>query len=133
MSVINGIDYNRIADLAEATGRPFHKLCARAEKGLPLRNLAKPDDEWVDYRGAAKILCATYSSLAGTLSQKCEIEYFGIEWKTRSMTGAKVGKRGCGVLFKRADLVVVNNIRTGARLSLAAALKVYQAMELGRI
>jgi len=133
MSVINGIDYDRLAEIADQQRVPFHKLCERAEKGLPLRNLVHQDDEWVDYRGAANILNVKYNSLAGQLSQNCELEYWGIEWKTRSVSGAREGKRGCGVLFKRADLVIVRNIKTHAHLSLISALKVFQAMEQGRI
>jgi len=39
MSVINNIDYDHLAHLAKTSKTPFHLLCQRAEKGLPLNNL----------------------------------------------------------------------------------------------
>lgn len=129
--IVNGVDYTKVAAIADQTGISYNVLCKRAERGE--RMLLEVDDNWVDYRGAADVLSVQYHSLAGQLSQKCEIEYFGIEWKTRSMNNAKEGKRGCGVLFKKADLERVAEIRAGAHLGLFAALKVFQAMKQGRI
>jgi len=133
MSVINGIDYDHLAAVSESSGVQFHTLCQRAEKGLPIRDLVGEDDEWVNYKSTAKILDSAYGSLASTLtSAHCELDYYGIRWKSRSRV-KKSGKRGCGVLFKRADLIVIRNIKTHAHLSLTSALKVFQAMQLGRI
>lgn len=133
MSVINGIDYDYLATIAETSRVPFHKLCERAEKGLPIRNMIGADEEWVDYRGASEILRYKYNTLAGTLtSPDADLEYWGIKWKTRSRV-KPMGKRGCGVLFKRSDLVLVNQIRKHTHLSLKAALRVHQAMVQGLI
>jgi hypothetical protein len=129
--IVNGVDYTKIASIAEQSGISYDALCKRAERGERL--LVETSHDWVDYRGAADILCVQYHSLAGQLSQKCELEYFGIEWKSRSMNKAIQGKRGCGVLFKRSDLERVAEIRVGAHLGLFAALKVFQAMKQGRI
>lgn len=132
MSVINGIDYDNLARMAEQHRVPFHVLCERAEMGRPLLNKKVEDLEWIGYQMAAEILGSTYQGLASLFTYKCELDYWGIEWKTKSMVKPK-GKRGCGVLFKRADIVIVKNIRDGAKLSLIAALKVFQAMEQGKI
>jgi len=128
--IVNGVDYTKIASIAEQTGVSYDVLCQRAEKGE--RILVEPSDGWVDYKKAANLLSVEYTSLAGQLSQNCELEYFGIEWKTLSIVKPK-GKRGCGVLFKKADIERVNEIRRGARLGLVAALRVFQAMKQGKI
>jgi len=132
---INNIDYDHLAYLADKSRVPFHKLCERAEKGLPLENMVQEDPNiWVSYPMAARLLCARRSTLHAIMTQDTHLEkdYWGIEWKSKSKTKEKA-KRGCGVLFKRADIVIVNNIRTGAHISLMAALKVFQAMEQGKI
>ena len=135
MSVINGIDYDNLAHLAKTSRVPFHTLCLRAEKGLPLESGVPEDEEWISYWSVSQILNMKHNTLFGAMTHVCkELDYFGIEWKTRSQNSSvKEGKRGCGILFKRADIIVLNNIRVGAKLSLISALKVYQAMELGRI
>ena len=134
MSIINGIDYDNLAHLAKTSRVPFHTLCLRAEKGEPLESGIAEDDEWISYWGVSQILNMKHNTLFGAMTHVCkEVDYFGIEWKTRSKRTDIEGKRGCGVLFKRADIIVLNNIRIGAKLSLISALKVFQAMELGRI
>lgn len=132
MSVINGIDYDNLARMADQHHVPFHKLCERAEMGKPLLNEDRQDSDWVNYKVAAGLLGSTYQGLASLFTYKCELDYWGIEWKTKSMVKPK-GKRGCGVLFKRADIIIVKNIQKGAGLSLISALRVFQAMEQGKI
>ena len=130
---VNGIDYGHLASIAESSRVPFHILCQRAEKGLPIRDMAPADDNWVDYTTAAEILDTAYGSLASTITSKhCQLEYYGIQWMSRSRVNSK-SKRGCGVLFKRADLVAVRKIKQEVHLGLTAALKVFQAIQMGRI
>lgn len=135
MSVINGIDYDNLAHIAETSRVPFHVLCERAEKGKPLHHEVRESSmEWVGYQEAAQLLYSPQTTIASafTTNSGMQLEYWGIEWKTKSLIKPKA-KRGCGVLFKRADIIVVNNIRIGAHISLIAALKVFQAMEQGKI
>jgi len=132
MSVINGIDYDNIAQISKESGVPFHVLCQRAEKGEKLQGGRMIEDPmvWVGYDMAGRLLGA--KSLATSFTQgNPELDYWGIEWKTRSLVKPK-GRRGCGVLFKRADIAKVNEIRAGANLSITAALKVFQAMKQGK-
>ena len=129
MSIINGIDYDNLAELAEHNRVPFHILCQRAEKGLPIEEVIDPN--WVDYEEAARIIGCKYYTLAGRLSQGCDLEYWGITWKSKSKV-KPTGKRGCGVLFKKTDLLLIRKIRLGAHLSLTSALKVYEAMKQGK-
>ena len=132
MSIINGIDYDNLAKIAETSRVPFHVLCERAESGKPIERTKRGDEEWTDYHEAAEILNCNYTHLAGVLTDsEQELEYWGIKWKTRSRVKPQ-GKRGCGVLFKRADLVLVGRIRRYAHLSLKGALRVNQAMVQGR-
>ena len=135
MTAINEIDYDYLADLAKNNRVPFHKLCQRAEKGLPLLGVVQKDlDEWVGYAMAAKLLCSRLPTVhsAFTTNNGMEIEYWGVEWKSRSLIKPK-GKRGCGVFFKRQDILAINNIRLGAHVSLICACKVFQAQKQGRI
>jgi len=131
---INGIDYDNIAHISDKTGVPFHVLCLRAEKGEKLQGGRAIEDPmvWIGYGLAGRLLGTKCTSVASVMTQgKPELEYWGVEWKTRSLVKPK-GKRGCGVLFKRADIVKVNEIRLGAHISLTAALKVFQAMKQGK-
>ena len=133
MSVINNIDYDHLTHLAKTSRVPSHKLCERAEKGLPLNNLVEEDpNEWVGYPMVSQLLSSPYSTLLSLFTQQNDLDYWGIEWKSRSLVKAK-GKRGCGVLFKRTDITLVNSIRVGAHISLMAALKVFQAIRQGKI
>lgn len=130
---IKSIDYAKLADIAQTSRISFETLCKRAEKGQPLNHMESEDPDWVGYYEASDILMTKYASLASSLTHCTkEIDYFGIGWKTKSKVKPK-GKRGCGVLFYRADLVMVAKIKRGARLSTLAALRVFQAMQMGRI
>jgi len=133
MSIINNIDYDNLAHIAKTSRVPFHVLCQRAEKGQSLNTLVEEDpNEWVAYPMTAKLLCTTRTSLFALFTQQNDIDYWGIEWKSRSLIKPK-GKRGCGVLFKRADINFINTVRVGAHISLMAALKVFQAIRQGKI
>lgn len=130
---IKDIDYKYLADIALTSRISFEKLCERAEKGQPLDHMTSDNPNWVNYNEAADIMSISYASLASAFTNKTpKIEYYGIKWKTKSKVKPK-GKRGCGVLFYRADLVVVVNIKKNANLSLGAALRVFQSMEMGEI
>jgi len=131
---VNQIDYAHLAHLAETSRVPFHTLCQRAEKGESMEDYVQEDPrEWVDYHEAAKILSMSYSSLASTFtSHHCLADYFGVKWRSKSRNNPK-SKRGCGVLFKREDLVRITEIKKVIGISQFAALKVFQAMRLGNI
>ena len=133
MSIINGIDYDNLAEMAETSRVSFETLCKRAERGLPLAHTEEQSPDWVGYQEAAKILRTSYGHLAGVFTSKeMELEYWGIKWKTRSLVKPQ-GKRGCGVLFYKPDLIVVANIKKYTHMSIMNALRVYQAMEGGHI
>lgn len=135
MTDIRSIDYEKLANMSAVEGVPFEKLCERAEKGRPLRNLVAPTEEWIDYREAAKVINCQYGSIASYFTDdRAEVDYWGIEWKTRSTNpNVKFGKRGCGVLFKRSDVERVAQIRRAAGISTAAALRVFEALFLDKI
>ena len=130
---IKDIDYTYLASIAETGRTSFEVLCARAERGEPIHPIEK-DPEWVSYHEAADILNTTYATLAGVFtSPRCQLPYHGIHWKTKSKNNPKEGKRGCGVLFYKPDLVVIANIRKHTRFQLLTALRVFEAMERGLI
>ncbi len=130
---IRDIDYAKLAKIADNHRVSFVTLCKRAEKGQPLDYMNTNSPDWVDYNEAADIMSITYASLASAFTNDTStIEYYGVGWKTKSKTKPK-GKRGCGVLFRRADLIIVVNIKKSANLSLGAALRVFQAMKMGEI
>jgi len=135
MTAINQIDYHHLAKMSSATGIPFDTLCERAERGENLveRALRQPDNEWLTYEQAAKMLFTSISSLSGVLTHPTRtLEYWGIEWQTRSKTKSK-GKRGCGVLFSKKDLLQIKAIKQATKLQLLTTLRVFQAMKQGRI
>ena len=129
---IKDIDYKMLAAMAQTGRISFEVLCKRAEEGKPLSEEKTVDPDWVDYHEAAAILGATYLSLTGSFTDpSAVIDYFGIHWQSKSKTLSK-GKRGCGVLFYRADLIVIRNIKQ-AGFQLRTALRIFQAMERGLI
>ena len=131
MSIINGIDYDNLAHISKTHNVPFHILCERAEKG-ELLQVDEDPFEWVAYSMAATLLSVRYCTLTDRLnSPEKSIEYWGIEWKSRSLVDHKA-KQGCGVLFKRADINKIKTIKDSAHISLRAALKVFEAMALGK-
>lgn len=139
----NGIDYHRLAILADATaGVTFETLCERAENGAVtdaelLPALVPVTKDWILIHDVIFILgisLATWNSIIG--KHPTEL-YFGIGAKTRSIKvklgrGGK-GARGCGVLFYRRDIQRLATIKRGARLSLHSALRVFCAMKQGKI
>lgn len=133
MPAIRDIDYHHLAKLAETSRVSFETLCKRAEKGEPLHHERMPNSEWVEYHDAADIMFTGYASLSSAMTHVCaELEYFGVRWKTKSKNN-KLSKRGCGIMFNRADLVTVANIKRSASVSTLAALRVFEAMTQGQI
>ena len=87
---INSIDYEHIAHIAKESGVPFHVLCLQAEKGEKIQGGRALEDPmvWVGYGIAGRLLRAR--SLPSAFTQgNPELEYWGIEWKTRSLVKPK--------------------------------------------
>lgn len=136
MTAVNQIDYEKLANMAREENVPFERLCRNAERGLPMRTLKPTTEDWIDYKGVSEILHCSYGTLSSHFTNNNrglrELEYWGIEWKTRSLNdGVSEGKRGCGVLFKRTDISKVMRIRKVAGLGILAALRVFQAQRKG--
>jgi len=142
------IDYNHLAELEKQHGIPFDRLCERAEKGartdadlIRAPGLIAPCDKWVTVDTACVILGIETSTFYCAVSRQGH--YSGVGWKSRSRkvqiagelnaNGNPVGKRGCGVLFRRADLERLRDIKRACGISYNAASKVFHAMQQGRI
>lgn len=137
MTNTNEIDYVKLERISAAEGIPFETLCERVEEGRPLRTLEPITRDWIGYKEVAEILHCSYGTLASHMTNDCkgcrELEYWGVDWKTRSMNeNIAEGKRGCGVLFKRSDIEKIMHIRTSARIGIINSLKVFQAMHQGK-
>lgn len=116
------LDYDELARLSEKTGKNFATLCDRAEKGLPLPKA--PDEQWVTTETAAKILCTCYTMAVKHLRDS------EVRQQSRSMTNPSA-RRGCGVLYNKADLLSIMYIRKKTEISLSAAVKVFNAISRG--
>ena len=134
----SGIDYNHLATLADANDISFEQLCRRAEetgactdKDLLKGFLRQPNEDWLTTTNAAKHIAMTYSSFMSVMMSS-ELDYYGIEFKSRSRTKPN-GKRGCGVLFKRSDLDDIVRLRHAIGSNTRAALRVFQAIKKGVI
>jgi len=133
---LSPIDYDRLAALAEANGLSFERLCQRAEATgarsdteLLAGFLRQPSEEWLTTPQAAAHIAMTYSSFMSTMMSS-ELDYFGIEYKSRSRVKPN-GKRGCGVLFRRSDLDDIVRLRRAIGSSTRAALRVFQVVKKG--
>lgn len=128
---IKEINYHRIAKLAERNGANFERQCKRAEEGAQteedlLGSCVRPATfDWLTTPQAAEYLSMTYSTFVSTLMDG-ELDYFGIRYHSRSRVKTNA-RRGCGVLYSRADLVEVARIRQVLNSSQIAALRVFQA------
>jgi hypothetical protein len=147
---INGrvrtINYARLAEMAEEHSLPFEKLCKHAENGcdseaaiLQRFGTLPPSENWITIDTACAILGIKVSSFYCSISRNGH--YSGIAWRSRSrkhaaggMTakGNPVGRRGCGVLFKRTDIERLRDIKRAAGISYMAAGKVFHAMQCGK-
>lgn len=135
---IMDIDYERLAHLAKANDIPFDKLCERAEQGAPCTDaellkgfLRHPTADWFTTPQASERLCVSYTSFMSMMGGS-ELEYYGIAYKSRSRSKPNA-KRGCGLLFKRADLDDVLRLRRVLGSNTIAALRVFQAIKKGVI
>ena len=144
---IRSINYSRLAEMADEHGLPFEQLCEHAENGCNseaaiLANFGRlaPSENWITIDTACAILGTKVSTFYCAISRHGH--YSGIAWKTRSRVktentltakGNPTGRRGCGVLFKRADVERLRDIRRTVRISYAAAAKVFHAMQQGKI
>lgn len=135
MQQLNGIDYERLDRIASMHGLSYSTLCIRAEKGT-LPNLDHLEDErYVDYKGAAKIICVAEQSIYRDLTDSRRervLDYWGIRWVSKSLNNPK-SKRGCGVLFFREDLEEVMRLRHELGLNTVIALRIFQAKVLGKL
>jgi hypothetical protein len=89
-----------------------------------LKRFASFGPDWVSTDEACRILCVTKSAFVRAFPFRACIE--GRMASDTSMTAA-----GCGRLHRRLDCVRVASIRKRARLTLAAACRVYSAIKAG--
>ena len=129
---ISTIDYDWIAEIAEANGIAFDRLCkmaetkgARTEAELLGTTLRPATKDWLTTPQAAEALHTTYSSLVSALMDG-RLPYYGIDYRSRSRVKPN-GKRGCGVLFARTDVEEVKRLRGVLGTTLKGALRVFQA------
>lgn len=133
---IADIDYDHIAMLAKRHNLSFDRLARNAEKGATTDadimggiGLVPPSDDWLTLTQS----CILLGMMTGTFYCSVAVQghYSGLRWKSRSKKLA-AGKRGCGVLFHRAELEMLRTIKVEARISWIAAAKVNHAMFLGK-
>lgn len=140
----NGIDFHRLAALADATkGVTFETLCERAENGASTdeeligRRLVPASNDWILIHDVLFIIGTGVSAWNCVICKHPTALYWGIRCKTRSIkvTLGKNGRgaRGCGVLFYRPDIKKLAQIKRAAHLSLPCALRVFFAMSEGSI
>jgi len=136
-SLIRTIDYNHLAELERRTGVPFDLLCERAENGatsddelISRIGVHPPTDTWLLHWQACAVLGIKPQSFYCSISRNGH--YSGVRWKSRSRVNSN-SKRGCGVLFHRADLERLRHIKTSAQINWTAAAKIFHAMQRGLI
>lgn len=136
-SLIQEIDYGRLARLSEESGVPFENLCRRAEERgastdvelLEKRGLVSPTSEWLITKAAAAKLGTSYTSFVKSLNGG-QLANFGVRSRSRSKKNPD-GRRGCGVLWWRRDLDEVVRLRDSIGVSTRVALRIFQAKRLG--
>lgn len=142
----NGLDFHRIAALADANGIAFEKICERAENGASTdaeligRSLLPPTRDWITITTACSIVGVTIGTWASAMTYRCDSEhahYYGVRAKSRSQTKTigpnGEGVRGCGVLLYRADIERIQHIREAVGVRFTTALKIFDAEKAGRI
>ena len=157
-ATVAGIDYARIAKLANDNGVPFERLARRAERGaitddeLFGTSLRRPSENWLtlDMLENAIGMSKSVQISAGLKLEKATgIAYFGCAWKSRSRkqpgqrrdplnvgkpgAGSGIGRRGCGVLLYKPDLMRLAEIRRAVGLSWINAGRVMIAMKKGAL
>ena len=137
-----GVDFNKIAALADKNHLMFDRVLRNAEKGARtddelLKGLGRilPTHDWILIDTACQILGLRLSSFSGSIASKDD--YSGIAWKSRSravtITGNGQGRRGCGVLLSRIDCEALRDLKRVCRISYQAAAKVFRQLQLGTI
>ena len=88
------------------------------------------DDEWVDSKTAARILCITHTSFGSGF--RPGNAYWQVGRVLRGSNGA-LNARGQGHLFKADDLRRIIEIRQVLKSNTRVAAKVFAAQRLGQI
>jgi hypothetical protein len=114
--MING-NYERAANISERHNMSYEAVLNYLEAGKPATHLES--DQWVNMTQAAKLCCVEYTNFSMLAAGR-----FGaaIDQQSKSLTGSK-GRRGCGVLFFREDLLQLMIIRRTLSVSLPNAFK----------
>lgn len=110
------IDYNHLAEIAERTVWTFERLVVMAEKGEPLPRIS--DDTWMDLDEAADALGLVADGVRNQLNKS------RVRWQSVSPLDPS-NRQGIGCLYLREDIALLVNVKKEARLSLPAAVRVF--------
>jgi hypothetical protein len=142
----NGLDFHKLAALADANGVAFEIVCKRAENGASTdaeligRSLLPETHDWIKIDTACGILGIAIHTWASAMTYRAggyTAHYYGIRAKSRSqhLTIGPNGEgvRGCGVLLCRVDIERVRHIQKATGIQFTTALKVFDAEKAGRL